>query len=338
MRMGSKRAGNGLRLGTGSAAWLCVLLIVLVPGGLHAEQLRVGAWNIQDLHHSEGFALRSFGTFPSVRRDAEDFGLLKKYRDSFGGDASPADIVALQEIGTPQALDRLFPNDQYQTIMSERWSGGTRAEGEGDVYTAIAVRRGVGVEVLQTDHLDGLVVFDDEGNPTRAGTAALLEFAGTQFWFVSVHLKSSCSHRRRPDQSTDEDCELLWEQTPGLADWLAERRAEAVPVTVAGDFNRRFRQLEFAGPIWKALNGVGPEDPLTVEWYQAHPLTLTRLCPTRRGDSTQPIDWIMLSADLVPRFIAGSFWERRYTKDDQMAAQGGRGLSDHCPISIDLQF
>jgi exonuclease III len=311
-----------------------------------AEPLRIGTWNIENLHHAEGVALRSFedddGGPPTytVRRDEDDFRLLEQYRDLFGRDGRAADVIALQEIGTGQALERLFPSSDYITIMSERWPGVDTGDGEGDVYTAIAVRRESGVSVVRSEYLEGLIVYDEDGNPTRAGTAALLDYEGQEFWFLSVHLKSSCSTTvsiDNPDRS--EDCRLLWEQTPALADWIAQHRSAGIPFIVAGDFNRRFRQLNFEEPLWNAMNGAGPDEEIMLEPLIAHPLSVTRRCATRRGRSTQPIDWIILSPDLADNFVGGSYWERRFSNDDvQETRYGSRttGLSDHCPISIDL--
>lgn len=303
-----------------------------------AETIRIGSWNIQDLHHQEGFSLRDFGDVQSVKRKALDFELLEKYRDLFGQDGRPADVIALQEIGTKAALDRLFPKDAYETLMSPRWQSDDAAEGQGDVYTAIAVRKGSGVEIVEANPFLELSVLHSDGRPTRAGTGALLEFNGQEFWFLSVHLKSSCATNKNIHTSTADDCETLWAQTPLLAAWIQEKRDSGIPFIIAGDFNRRFRQLNFEGTLWEAMNGVGPDDTIKEPLVVPHPATVTRLCPTRKGSSTQPIDWIILDVALAGSFEEGTFWERRYANEDKISAQNGRGLSDHCPISVDIIF
>lgn len=125
---------------------------------------------------------------------------------------------------------------------------------------------------------------------------------------------------------------------PLLADWIRAKRDSGVPFIIAGDFNRRFRQMNFEGTLWEGMNGIGTDDPIDTPWVVPHPQTVTRLCPTRKGASTQPIDWIVLDIALAGGFVEGSFWERRFVRDDIDAAQDGRGLSDHCPISIDLDL
>lgn len=313
-------------------------LFVLLTSNAVAETLRIGAWNIQDLHHKEGFSLRAFGDFYSVKRKSEDYELISAYRDLFGRDGRPADVIALQEIGTKAALERLFPSAAYETIMSPRWQSDDAEEGKGDVFTAVAIRKDSGVRLVDIDPLPELAVLHTDGRATRAGTGALLEYAGKRFWFLSVHLKSSCPKIKNLHKSKNDDCETLWAQAPILADWITAKRATGVPFIIAGDFNRRFRQHQHEGPLWNALNGMKPEDAIEEAWVVAHPESTTRQCPTRKGKSTQPIDWIILDESLSTSFEEGSFWERRFSQTDIVAGQNGRGLSDHCPISIDLKM
>lgn len=299
-----------------------------------ADTFRIGAWNIQDLHHQEAFSLRNFGTFMSVGRKTEHFDLLLKYRDQFGKDGTPADIIALQEIGTQAAMERIFPSSDYTTLMSSRWKNDNALEGEGKVYTGIAIRKASGIKFIEQKDLTELSVLHSDGNPVRTGTAALVELNGQKLWFLSVHLKSSCSGTKNVHTSGADDCQTLWKQMEPLANWIEERRAENIPFIIAGDFNRRFRQFSHTGPVWSALNGVEPNDTISEPYLTAHPENATRKCPTRKGTSLQPIDWIMMDASKAHWFAEGSFWERRFSDPDVKAAR--RGLSDHCPISIDI--
>jgi endonuclease/exonuclease/phosphatase family metal-dependent hydrolase len=320
---------------------LIILLLGLTPFlTLHAlaDTLRIGSWNIQDFHRAENFSLRDFGDIKSVKRQPNDFAALAKYRNLFSRDGTPADVLALQEIGTKAALEKLFPADTYLTIMSRRWQTDDAPEGEGDVYTALAIRKDSGVTLIKENHLPLLAVLHTDGCPTRAGTGALLEFQGQQFWFLSVHLKSSCPTNINLHTTSDDDCETHWQQMPILADWIASKRQTGIPFIIAGDFNRRYRQMNFEDSGWEVLNGVQPDEPILEPWLMAHPTTATRKCPTRKGKGTQPIDWIMLDPKLNDAFISGSYWERRFTRDDVLQTQYGKGLSDHCPISIDLEF
>jgi len=293
---------------------------------VHAESLVVGAWNIADLHHVEGAEARpGIGT----RRDAQDFDAIIKYSKMFGRDATVADVIALQEIGTKEGAYRIFPSSDFDVLMSQRYKddGGNRD----DIYTAIAIRKDSGVTVVRQQDLMGLAIEDSEGYSTRAGTAALLEFEGIRFWFLSVHLKSSCSDVENADTSRRDDCELLWEQMDPLVGWIEARRSEGTPYIIAGDFNRRFREFKNEGPVWTIINGGDLSEP----WMSQHPETVTRKCPTRKGYSTQPIDWILVDASVAHWFVEGSFWERRFSNSDVRAS--GQRISDHCPISITIE-
>ncbi|WP_108814375.1 endonuclease/exonuclease/phosphatase family protein [Loktanella sp. Alg231-35] len=314
---------------------------VLLAQPSHSDPLVLGAWNIQDLHHQKGVHLRDFDGFLSVKRRTEDFELLEKYRDLFGRGGQPADVIALQEIGTRAALERLFAPSEYITIMSPRWENDDAAPGDGDVYTAITVRRDSGVSVIGgAAHASALEVLHTDGRPTRAGTGAILEFEGQQFAFLSVHLKSSCNGTRNIHRSPPGDCGTLWLQTPALRAWIEDMQSRGLPVIIAGDFNRRFREMNFEGSLWETINGIDPtvENGVADPNFVALPQTTPRLCSTRKGSSSQPIDWFLVEQPLARTFVQGSYWERRWTEDDRSAAQGGRGLSDHCPISITLEF
>jgi hypothetical protein len=161
-----------------------------------------------------------------------------------------------------------------------------------------------------------------------------LDASGTPLWFVSLHLKSSCSTTKKVDQSTTSDCTILWQQRLPLKEFIDQRTKDRTAFILAGDFNRQFRRFNFEDALWKFLSGDDLEKPLLV----AHPQTGTRMCPTKLGESTQPIDWIVLDSRISQWFWEGSYWETRYSFEDVDAAGGPRSdrLSDHCPIRIDV--
>lgn len=304
---------------------LSTIFFILATTFASAENLVIGAWNIADLHHAENVEARpGIGT----RRDTEDFEAIAKYSNMFGREESQGDVIALQEIGTQDGAERIFPESDYDILMSQRYvdDGGIRE----DIYTAIAIRKDSGVTVVRQQDLMGLAIKDSEGYSTRAGTAALLDYEGARFWFLSVHLKSSCSHVENADTSRRDDCELLWDQMDPLVGWIEARRSEGTRYIIVGDFNRRFRQFQNEGPVWEIINGGDLNEP----WMSQHPEAVTRKCPTRKGTTTQPIDWILVDATIAHWYVEGSFWERRFSNDDVMSS--GRKISDHCPISIHI--
>jgi exonuclease III len=315
---------------------LSLSIFILTITAAQSKTYRIGAWNIQDLHHQEGFSLRQFGDFFSKKRKASDFELLLKYRDQFGKDGKPADVVALQEIGTKAALERIFPSSEYETLMSKRHISDDAEEGKGDVYTALAVRKASGIKILERDDLSSIAILHSDGRPTRAGTGALLEINSKRVWFMSLHMKSSCAYQPNASTSTVDDCETLTKQIPILVEWIKSKKEAGERFILAGDFNRRFRAFNFNGEIWKLLNDTPISEELDTQYVSAHPETATRKCPTKKGNSTQPIDWIMLDAEVADWFVEGSYWERRFKRSDTDASRGG--ISDHCPISIDINI
>gem|GEM_PF-4327988 len=259
-----------------------------------------------------------------------------KYAESFGRNAQPADIIALQEIGTRAAAERLFPPTQYHVVMSSRYTDVARPEGEGDIFTAVAFRKNRGISLIRQEDIGGLSVRHADGHPVRAAATVLLDVNGKQLWFASIHLKSSCASTKRIDTSKNDDCQTLWAQSTPLLNWIKAQKASNIPFILAGDFNRQFKRFKNEGPLWKKLSGGDSNSP----WLDQHPASTTRRCPTRKGKSTQPIDWILVESTIKDWVVKNSFWERRFTYTDIAATSSGKGdeLSDHCPISLELEI
>jgi endonuclease/exonuclease/phosphatase family metal-dependent hydrolase len=317
-------------------ALLSTVLAVAAIASASAAEIRIASWNIANLHHQPDVEQRpGIGT----RRKSGDFDLLQRYAATIGRDDAPADIIALQEIGTQLGAEKIFPTDLYTVVMSKQYHRDVAA-GQGDeIYTGVAIRKNRGITIVRQDDLEELAVPHTDGSetrPTRTGAALLLEVNGTRLWFVSVHLKSSCSHIENADTSIVSDCVTFWKQRVPLRNWIKQRIAEGLPFIIAGDFNRRFRQFGDEGPFWSALNNNDLNDPILVK----HPETATRKCPTRKGTSTEPIDWIVLDAGIADLVRDGSYWERRFSRPDVDATGGktSQRLSDHCPINIVLEF
>jgi len=289
--------------------------------------LRISAWNIADFHHKNGTQARpGIGT----ARTADDFGVIEKYERQVG-----ADIYALQEIATPQALERLFDKEKYHLLMSGRYVQDQKAGKKHQIYTALIIQKRDDIKLIKQEDLKSISIeYDDDGDKkiTRRGTAALIEVRGTQFWIVSLHLKSSCSGTKKANTSTTLACRVLWKQQKPLRDWIVAKEAKGEPVILAGDYNRRFRQFADKGIVWSAMNGGDLDSPSLVKY----PVLANRLCPTKKGKSTEPIDWIVMSNSLGQKVVQSSFWETRYSKTD--TGKSGKRISDHCPIHVDIEF
>lgn len=302
----------------------------------YAIDIKIASWNIANLHHQERVEVRpGIGT----KRSSGDYDLLKKYSVELGREKEPADIIALQEIGTLEGAERIYPPEKYNIVMSKRYERDVASGNSEDIYTAIVIRKDQSISIIKQEDLEGLIIMhegdDGVARPTRSGTALLLDVDGTQLWVLSVHLKSSCSSTRSIDTSTNDHCETLWKQSQPLANWIEARREESIPFIIAGDFNRRFRQLNDDGPLYRAINLGDLDNPVVSK----HPETVTRKCATRKGRSQEPIDWFLIDAEVADWFVEGSFWETRFSRDDVDASGGSRSqrLSDHCPISLNLK-
>ena len=292
-----------------------------------ATELRVAAWNIANLHHKENVELRpDIGT----RRQEKDFNKLFSYAQALA-----PDIVALQEIGTKEGVQRIFPSKHFEIIMSSRYQDDINARKTGGIYTAIAVRRKEGIDILEQEDLKELQVdYDESGNKkvTRRGTAVLLKVDGTKLWFMSVHLKSGCADVKNPNSSKRKACKVFWKQKEPLRKWIEERLQEKAPFIIAGDFNRRFRKFNMQDTFLNHIDGQNESSPIIV--LQPESDDATRQCPTRRGKSTQPIDWIMIHSDIASWINPDSYQETLFSSSD--VKEHGSRLSDHCPIHIDL--
>ena len=294
-----------------------------------AEDVRFASWNVANFTELAGVELRpDIGT----KRYAADFDTLKRYATVL-----KADVISLQEIGTPAAAELLFPTPDFTVYASKQMTDNLAAGIVDDIYTAIAVRNRPDIVVVEQGDIAGLAVTDTgDGHVLRTGTALQLEIAGQPLWVVSVHLKSSCSSTKNLAGSTTTDCETFWSQRIPLRAWIAAREDAGEPFAIMGDFNRQFRRYGETDQFWLAMSSDGVSQPALV----AHPTSITRECPTRLGTSNQPIDWIMLSPDIAEKFVDQSYFETRYAKAD-VDAHGGPArsrLSDHCPIQVDLAF
>ncbi|MES0120500.1 hypothetical protein NKK52_31920 [Mesorhizobium sp. C277A] len=77
-------------------------ILFCIPSLAFAEtNIRLASWNIANFHHHVDVELREgIGT----KRQQADFEALKRYAEGLA-----ADVVALQEVGTQEAVARLFP-------------------------------------------------------------------------------------------------------------------------------------------------------------------------------------------------------------------------------------
>ncbi|MEO1110368.1 MAG: endonuclease/exonuclease/phosphatase family protein [Pseudomonadota bacterium] len=217
--------------------------------------ITLATWNIANLHYETGVPLRE----GAQARTAKDFENLSTIASSLN-----ADIVALQEIGSPTALKRLFPEEDFHLILSDRYSPGDeyRPLAERDIYTAFAIARDKFPYPPKVYTLDALSQTHFEYNDqnllvsnraTRAGLVLEFEYLDRKniprrVSVLNVHLKSGCS-KETFDYITEENgwrrypCRTLNAQLDVMENWLEVQSRLKREIVILGDFNRRLNQL-----------------------------------------------------------------------------------------------
>jgi endonuclease/exonuclease/phosphatase family metal-dependent hydrolase len=283
--------------------------------------ITVATWNINNLHENAGNAVRP----GAIVRQEEDYAILNSYRKKLD-----ADIVALQEIGSPQAAARIFPPDEYIILFSSRYNEPV-GEGrlEGDIFTALAIRKSIRIlkqeEILE---LQILIPREEKKTWTRRGVAALIDAFGKQFWVLVVHLKSFC-HGRNLEHPNNIHCRTLAKQRVALEKWTDRKFNEGLPFMILGDFNRIFDIHGQKDHLWGYVDDHEPEG---LDLWRL-PYRRVTHCPKYEG--RYPIDFLVFDDRAWQYVQKESFREIVYTPDH---ADLGNRLSDHCPISVALSW
>jgi len=317
-----------------------------------AVELTLATWNIANLHHETGVPLRD----GSAAREDVDYERLAETAASLA-----ADVIALQEIGSPAALERIFSPDDYHLVISGRYTAGdeNRPPEERDIYTAVAISRSAfpdlptveTVEAFSIQHID-LSRDGTEASirPTRSAIHVMFEHKGQSISFLNVHLKSSCHQfplRDVEDQNffTERpfgsrfDCRTLRAQLSILENWIEVQHAIGHHVIVAGDFNRRlnrpYRNPTRYEDFWAELNdgtpngltlSKGPEDLDSVCW------------PNHEERFEEHIDLIITDSEFLAGFSSVEIIKLGLGYDDaiEYADHDRQRLSDHCPVILRL--
>jgi endonuclease/exonuclease/phosphatase family metal-dependent hydrolase len=192
----------------------------------HAEEtVRVATWNVEHLAYPI-----TAGCRPRTKDELDE---LKAYAYNLN-----ADIVALQEVASKQAVEQLFPSEQWQVIVSARPdSEGYECRDSGRPSTqqkvAFAVKNEI--EVKRVEQLEELGL---ERPGLRFGLQ--LEVATTSFQLnlLNVHMKSGCFVDNY-SRSDTESCATFAKQAPILDNWVESQEQSGKAFVVLGDFNHR---------------------------------------------------------------------------------------------------
>ncbi|ACT57476.1 endonuclease/exonuclease/phosphatase family protein [Candidatus Liberibacter asiaticus] len=300
--------------------YVLALVFFLVPCTASvAQKVRLVSWNINTLSEQEGVSLWK----NSVKRTTSDYTLLRQYAKNLD-----ADIVFLQEMGSYNAVAKVFPKNTWCIFYStERLINHSKRDSNNDIHTAIAVRK-KNVRVLQQSYplLGAKDSFSRAGN--RRAVELLVEINGKKIWVLDIHLKSFC-FLDSLENTYSPSCSLLSQQAQWLKDWITQKKESLVPFVIAGDFNRKINYLGNNDDFWKTID---PNDSLI-----RFPKEKDSRCNANKNLRNKiPIDYFVMDQNAYKFLIQESFSEILYNEDDIKSR--GKRLSDHCPISIDYDF
>lgn len=273
------------------------------PSTSTAGTIRLASWNMEHLAEANASGCRP-------RADA-DYAAMRGYVTDLN-----ADVIAIQEVESQAAAERVFDPAIYTVVIEERVGTNRRGACRGRdgltinaQRTGFAIRNGIPFE-RQPDFTAIQV-----GNPDlRSGVDLIVRpRGGDPIRVLSVHLKSGCSSGDR-----NEACPVLFQQVPVMENWIDSRAAEGVRFAVLGDFNRRLGMSNDA--VWNDWDDASPPN---ADLALASGDQSARCNPRYRAF----IDFIVL--------------DRRATEDLRGFEEKtfvGEALADHCAVSASLSL
>ncbi|MCA1196505.1 endonuclease/exonuclease/phosphatase family protein [Sphingomonas sp. R647] len=269
--------------------------------------LKITSWNVEHLaeRNGEGCRPRTDADYADLRRHA---------------DALAADVIALQEVESKAAAERVFDPARYDVVMSARPKGrrggvcyGKPGQTIGHQAVGFAIRKGI--RWTRNDDLSALAL----GNPDLRWGVDVTIGSRQPVRLLAVHLKSGCNSGR---SQSDPDCPVLFDQLPVLERWIDGRAAAGETFLVLGDWNRR---IAARGDVFYAE--IDDNEPAGADLSIASEGQAAG-CKARYREF---IDHIVLGSKALTRMLPGSFEEYRYDQPED------RHPSDHCPVSIRIK-
>ena len=288
-----------------------VALMVLLSSC--SSKVHLVAWNIEHLAENVGE-----GCLPRQESDYEKMRVFVQGLD--------ADVVALQEVESVKAVARVFPEKDWNIIVSDRpASSSYDCRGNGQKSTqqrvGLAIRKG-----LKYEEVGGFkeLALDREG--LRYGLVAKIIYRKDTLEIMSVHMKSGCFVEDY-STSTSRACEVFERQVPILDQWVETRIEEGRPFVLLGDFNHRI-----ANPKNRFWNDLTEMDGKRV--VLGNSMKVLKGCHPRYPE---PIDHIIMGAGAEKMQVLGSEVVYYFTERQEQMTQE-QMLSDHCPIGVTLKF
>ena len=273
-----------------------------------AASLKIVSWNIEHLADDIGKGCKP--------RSAMDYQALANYAATLN-----ADIIALQEVQSEKALQRVFPKSDWNYVVSSRADNesyecrGMNGALSTPQRTAFVIKKGV--DYNANADFKKLAI----GNPgLRYGTSVSVNNGTLEL--LNVHMKSGCFVSDYRDKER-KACLTYQQQAPILEKWVNTQVEKKQAFAVMGDFNHRL--VDQGNRYWQELSKENGERILLSSMQNlesCHPKYKSPIDHIITGPiSTQ---WIVDGSQQVDAF--GVSGELSY---EQM-------LSDHCPISLEL--
>ena len=298
------------------ALLLILLLMLFLPVNSFAQHLTLASWNISWLG-SDQYNQRANADYQELRLIAQQL---------------DADVIALQEVEDAYWAKRVLGDDYYYYFSSRQ---ATQRVG-------IAIKKSANLSVL-VDEYTALNVQD-----VRYGLTVHLSRNNKQLTLLALHLKSGCFEHSLAKASIDAlpsgsykadkkklACTQLALQKKVLERWQLQQQQfnQQGAYIMLGDFNRRFaKEINSVNTpqqgLWQGLNSTAAK-PL---W--AATTSLNSGC--WGGYFTDYIDHIVLNNTAKSLYLEGSFKQWLYF--GKYSKKRTRLLSDHCPISVTLDF
>jgi endonuclease/exonuclease/phosphatase family metal-dependent hydrolase len=258
-----------------------------------AGRLRIASWNLEWLMTpGRGAEARSL----------EDLRRLSLYAQRLN-----ADVIAVQEVASTEALGYVFGKERYAFHLTQR--GGAQK-------TGFVVRRSLHAELLPE-------VEELAQQRLRSGADLRIKLGDRALRLLSIHLKAFCV--KESLSASDRDCEQLQAQIPVLKGWMNARERERVAFGVLGDFNRT---LDDKDDVWRELALPGPQRAALLRADRGK----MSLCRSRQRGGPF-IDHLVWGGGAASWVIPETFRELRYDETDKTTRDK---LSDHCPIVVEL--
>lgn len=284
------------------------------------DTITLASWNIEHLAERNNQGCKP--------RTEQDYAALRGFAKGL-----QADVVALQEVESKAAVHRVFPEKEWNVVISSRPSsksyicrGSERKSTQQKV--AVAIRKGVKYRHQTRNDLADLSV----GNPgLRYGVVVDLLDTKPATRVLAVHLKSGCFtnnyHSPNPNKSYQvKSCAMLEKQVPILTDWIRQQWKQAnQAVVLLGDFNHQLANQ--GNTLWTNLLQL-----------QRDGMTLTNAMANTRGchpKYPKPIDHILMGPKAYEHYVNNSITVHYFGTPATMTSE--TMLSDHCPISIKLR-